>query len=333
LPHEMETQAKRLEVYLKGLFQEFKKTRLPIPIGIALSAGVYALVLLYAGTFCLSGLITPLFILGIMWQLGVKGVKKLLIVGIVACIACAGVWVVYFTDFYQHIEPKIATSENATLADGKVTPLFGDSSTMFNYTLTVHLPGANTTVEEVSVATASVAFPSAKANNYTMLRDFARSNATVWYYYYNTTVTRPINQYIFWAKVNGTWHIADERLADGTELAINGPIYTSTPAVMAPLVPISFVQSFVGVYPMYALLLLMIWWTRRARKMRVNAYEKAVEERAKEKEGIPQERAKVPSLAEAMGKETSGEGFVCSECGADVPAEAKRCPKCGERFD
>jgi ribosomal protein L40E len=65
----------------------------------------------------------------------------------------------------------------------------------------------------------------------------------------------------------------------------------------------------------------------------VEAYEKALEERSKEKDGIPETRAKVPSLAEAMGKGTSGEGFVCSECGADVPAEAKRCPKCGERFD
>lgn len=333
MPHEMETPAKRLQVYLKGLFQEFKKTPLPIPVGIALSAGVYALVLLYAGTFCLGGLITPLFMLGIMWQLGVKGVKKLLIIGIVACIAFAGVWLVYFTDFYQHVEPKIATSENTTIADGMVTPLFGDSSTRFNYTLTVHLPDANTTVQEVSVAAASVGFPSTKASNYTMLLDGARSNATVLYYYYNTTVSKPINQYLFWARINGTWYIADDRLDDGTELAINGPIYTSTFAVMAPLVPISFVQSFIGVYPLYALLLLMIWWTRRARKMRVEAYEKAVEERVKEKDGIPQERAKVPSLAEAMGKGISGEGFVCSECGADVPAEAKRCPKCGERFD
>ena len=333
MPHEMETPAKRLEVYLKGLFQEFKKTPLPIPVGIALSAGVYALVLLYAGTFCLGGLITPLFMLGIMWQLGVKGVKKLLIVGIVACIAFAGVWLVYFTDFYQHVEPNIATSENATLVDGMVTPRFGDSSTRFNYTLTIHLPDANATVQEVSVNTTSVAFPSAKANNYMMLLDGSRSNATVLYYYYNTAVSKPINQYYFWANVNGTSYFAGERLDDGTELAINGPIYTSTPAVMATLVPISFFQSFIGVYPMYALLLLMIWWTRRARKMRVDAYEKAVEGRAKEKEGIPQERAKVPSLAEAMGKETLGEGFVCSECGADVPAEAKRCPKCGERFD
>jgi ribosomal protein L40E len=329
----METPAKRLELYLKGLFQEFKKTPLPIPVGIAIAAGVYALVLLYAGTFCLGGLITPLFMLGIMWQFGVKGVKKLLIVGIVACMAFAGVWVVYFTDFYQHVEPKIAASENATLSDGKVTPLFGDSSTMFNYTLTVHLPNANATVQEVSVNTSSVAFPSAKVNSHLMLLDGAKSNVTVSYYYYNMTVSKPINQFYFWANVNGTSYFADERLDDGTEIAINGPIYKSTWAVIAPLLPISFVQSFIGVYPLYALLLLMIWWTRRARKMRVDAYEKAIEERSKEKEGIPEARAKVPSLAEAMGKDSSGEGFVCSECGADVPAEAKRCPKCGERFD
>jgi ribosomal protein L40E len=33
-----------------------------------------------------------------------------------------------------------------------------------------------------------------------------------------------------------------------------------------------------------------------------------------------------------MGLEKE-EGFVCSECGADVPADAKKCPKCGEKFD
>ena len=333
MPHEMDTPAKRVEAYLKGLFQEFKKTPLPIPVGIALSAGVYALVLIYAGTFCLGGVITPLFMLGIMWQLGVKGIKKLLMIGIVACIVFSGVWLVYFTNFYQNVEPKVAASQNGILSDGKVTPLFGDSSTRFNYTLTIHLPDANTSVGEVSVATGSVSFPSAGAHNYTMLLDSASSNATVLHYYYNTTVANSINQYYFWAKVNGTWNIGDELLDDGTELAIDGPIYESTSAIMAPLAPISLVQSFVGVYPFYALLLLMIWWTRRARKMRVEAYEKALEERAKEKEGIPQERAKVPSLAEAMGKETSREGFVCSECGSDVPAEAKSCPKCGEKFD
>jgi rubrerythrin len=66
--------------------------------------------------------------------------------------------------------------------------------------------------------------------------------------------------------------------------------------------------------------------------MRTEAYEKAVAEREKEREGVGKDETKVPSLSKAMGLETD-EGFVCSECGADVPAEAKVCPKCGEKFD
>jgi ribosomal protein L40E len=27
------------------------------------------------------------------------------------------------------------------------------------------------------------------------------------------------------------------------------------------------------------------------------------------------------------------EKFVCSECGAEVPADADKCPGCGEKFD
>ena len=52
-------------------------------------------------------------------------------------------------------------------------------------------------------------------------------------------------------------------------------------------------------------------------------------EKKKAEEG---KEAKVPSLAKAMGLEKE-ETFVCSECGADVPADATVCPKCGEKFD
>jgi transcription initiation factor IIE alpha subunit len=86
------------------------------------------------------------------------------------------------------------------------------------------------------------------------------------------------------------------------------------------------------VFPIFALLLLMVWWTKRARRMRVEAFEKAVAEREKETKDVPKVETKV-SLARAMGTDKAEGGFVCSECGADVPADAKVCPKCGEKFD
>src|SRR5512137_2881594 len=100
----METPAQRFQKYLKEQFDKFVKTPFAVPAVIAMTAGVYALVLMYAGSFCLGGLVTPLFMLGMLWQFGVKGVKKLLIVGAVTCLALSGIWNYYSVDYYQHID-------------------------------------------------------------------------------------------------------------------------------------------------------------------------------------------------------------------------------------
>jgi ribosomal protein L40E len=85
------------------------------------------------------------------------------------------------------------------------------------------------------------------------------------------------------------------------------------------------------VFGPYLIIIAMIWWTRRARRMRRQQLEKWEKEHEKADGEKPKEASKVPSLASAMGKDD--ESFVCSECGADVPADAAVCPKCGEKFD
>jgi len=351
LPHEMETPAQRLQKYVKGLFDKFVKTPYAIPAGIAIAAVVYALVLLYAGTFCLGGLITPLVLLGIMWQFGVMGVKKLLIIGVVSCLVFTGVTVWYSMDYYQHIDQRYATSTETVVSNGQtvplmvngtVDPLFGTSSTVYNFTVSFNLPDNGTsTIKEVNVAIESVAFPSV-SNNYTMLQASSANNKTALYYYSNT-VSNPVNRFVFYAnvsdswklspswKVNYSWIVATDHKA-GVEYILFGPVYKDSFAVLLPLIPLGLLQVVTSFFPIYALLLVMIWWTRRARRMRVEAYERATSEKEKETKNVPKEEAKVPSLAKAMGLEKE-EGFVCSECGADVPAEAKACPKCGEKFD
>jgi ribosomal protein L40E len=351
LPHEMETPAQRLQKYLKGLFDKFVKTPYAIPAGIAIATGVYALVLLYANTFCLGGLIAPLVLLGIMWQFGVKGVKKLLIIGAVSCLVFAGVTVWYSVDYYQHVEQRVATStetvvsNNQTVSlmvDGTVDPLFGTSSTVYNFTVSFNLPDNGTsTIKDVNLVIESVALPSV-SNNYTMLQAPSENNKIA-LYYYNNTVSNPVSRFIFYAnvsdswklspswKVNYSWIVATDH-RDGAEYLLFGPVYKDSFAVLVPLIPLGLLQVFTSFYPIYILLLVMIWWTRRARRMRVEAYERAISDKEKETKDVRKEEAKVPSLAKAMGLEKE-EGFVCSECGADVPADAKKCPKCGEKFD
>jgi ribosomal protein L40E len=62
----------------------------------------------------------------------------------------------------------------------------------------------------------------------------------------------------------------------------------------------------------FILIATMTFWMRRN-------MEKAME-RSKRDEGMPPMEGEV-------------EKFICSECGAEVPADAKECPQCGERFE
>ena len=333
--HDMETPAQRLQKYLKELFGKFLKTPFAIPAAIAISAGVYVLVLIYAGSFCLGNLITPLVMLGVFWQFGLKSVKKLLIVGAVTCLALSGVWNVYAVDYYQHIDQQTGSNDNRTLVDGLVTPVFGGKTTEFNFTITVAVNITTSTVANVTVLMADLNVVGSRAHNYTMILAQDTSTNTSRHYYYVVNVDKPVNIFIFGAKIDGEWEFAfNQNPQRGSPVPVSymeGPVYKDTGAVSVQLLALSFYASFVIVFPIYALLLLMVWWTRRARRMRVEAFEKAVAEREKETKGFPKEETKV-SLSKAMGMESGG-GFVCSECGADVPADAKVCPKCGEKFD
>jgi len=131
--------------------------------------------------------------------------------------------------------------------------------------------------------------------------------------------------------VNGTWISAGEVDKLDKLFYIQGPIFKDSFALAAPVVVSALQIDFFYVFGPYAIILGMIWWTRRARRMREKQIEKWQSEQAKLDKGKPKQVSKVPSLDAAMGK--TEEGFVCSECGADVPADATVCPKCGEKFE
>jgi ribosomal protein L40E len=327
----MDTPAQRFQKQLNELFQKFLKTPLVIPVAIALATLVYAGVLMYLGSFCLNGLIAPLFLLGILWKFNIKKIKPLLIAGAVATMFFTAAWVGLSTDFYMNVEPAVARSDNSILVNGTVTPFSGDDTTVYTYSLEIRLPNNHTTVSNVSASVLSLEFPSGALMNYTMSLGSHDDSTNTSYYSYSTTISKPVSQFIFWAKVNGTWEVATDHRTDA-EYPLWGPVQDDPWAIAAILIPLGLLNVYGTSFIVYALLVFMVWWTRRARNMRVKAYEKAVTEKEQETSGVKKVDAKVPSLAKAMGKESEG-AFVCSECGADVPAEATVCPKCGEKFD
>ncbi|MCU0861839.1 MAG: zinc-ribbon domain-containing protein, partial [Methanomassiliicoccales archaeon] len=62
----------------------------------------------------------------------------------------------------------------------------------------------------------------------------------------------------------------------------------------------------------FAFVLMAAWWMESSKKRM---------------EQLQKRKAQEKALAESKDK------FVCSECGADVPGDAKECPQCGEKFD
>ncbi|MBN1676958.1 MAG: zinc ribbon domain-containing protein [Candidatus Thermoplasmatota archaeon] len=317
----METPAQRMEKVLKDLFGKFLKTPFVIPVGIALSTAVYMLVVIYIYGFCLSGLITPLAMVGIFWFFGIKDVKKLLIIGVVACLVISAAMAIYLPYTWLNLEDPVVETEDGKIAEGTVTPMHGTSSTVYNFTVTVHANLSD--ISDVSLLIAGVGYYTDPEMNVTMtMAPYSDPNATAFTYYYETAVPNPISFFVFGVYIGGSW----------TSAGSYGPVTDEVGTIISSVIPAALISVFAGVYPVYALLLLMIWWTRRARRMRTEAFDRAMAEREKEREGLTKDEAKVPSLSKAMGLEKD-EGFVCSECGADVPADAKVCPKCGEKFD
>lgn len=327
----MVTPAKRVEAYLNKLFDAFVKTKYTIPAAILLTGGIYYLMQAVVPMFCLSALIPPFFLVGILWKFNIKDIKRMFIAGAVACLLFSGITLWYYTDAYQHLQDEAASSESGVLSDGRVTPLYGDDEVVYNYTLTINLRNSSFTVEEVSTVIFDVGYPAGETKNYTMtLANRSDDNLTLGYYY-ATSLSHPVNAFMFWAKINGSWEVAWNY---NNEVPLVGPVFKDTWAVAGALATVAVMQSYLGFLPIYGLFILMIWWTRRARRMREKALEKWETERAKETAEAPKDKGAraVPSLSKAMGM-SSDDSFVCSECGADVPADATVCPKCGEKFE
>jgi hypothetical protein len=313
----------------KDLFEKFvAKPALAIPAGALLVGAAFYLLLMFMMDTCLVTIIPPFLLLGVFWFFRVKRARMLLVAGAIACAVMLFVEAFFFLGVYSDVQPvELYSDDDArTLRDGTVTPLRGDSMTAFNYTVNVYVNGT-TAISNVTVLILGLG----PLDNRTMVA--GPRNDTVAQYYLATTLSDPINQFVFSAKVNGTWYLAAD-YEEGIETWALGPIYTSSWDMMQPLLYYSAIQAYMQFFVIYTILVGMIWWTRRARRMRETQLEKWEAKRREEEAKAPKDEAKVPapSLSKAMGLEAD-DSFVCSECGADVPSDSTQCPKCGEKFE
>ncbi len=315
----------------KDLFERFKKNPLlTIPVGTAVIGAVYFLMLNFMISSCFVTLIPPFLMLAVFWTFGIKRAKMLLLAGAFGSTAILIASSAFFIPMYMEIEQTTAWSDDPAgyLRDAIVDPYKGDGTTVFNFTVDVYVNETNrANLTEVRVLIFDIGYSSMR--NESMLA--GAGNETYVQYYYASTVSSSINQFVVQANISGTWYLAADR-AEGGEIGAMGPMYSDTWEVAKPLIYYSAIQAYIQFFVVYALLVGMIWWTRRARRMRQKQLENWETKRKEAAAQAPKDEAKVPSLAKAMGLEED-DSFVCSECGADVPADAKACPSCGEKFD
>ena len=328
--------AEKFKMWFKESFDEFKKTPYAIPTALAIVSGLFYLAITFLSTFCMFGLIPALIMLATFWFFGFKGTKKLIMLGVVSCFLFLLVGTAYASNFYMTVDEGVARSDDGVLTDGSVTPLRGDSTTVFNYTITVHLDEAevNASVRYMNV---TIWGPAHNEQHHEM-SIAEQVNETTFVYYYETVLTKPVNAFIFRANITSVGYedgyeiIYGTEFDGGEEIALIGPVFDDGWKVASYLAPLMAYSAFVVFFPIYAIIIFMIWWTKRARRMREDKLSEWERKRKEEEAAAPKEEVKVPSLAKAMGLEKE-DSFVCSECGSDVPADATVCPKCGEKFE
>jgi len=334
LRHEMETPGDRLVKYIKQWLKDFSKTKYAIPTIIALACLVYYGVVAFLPVLCFGNFIAPLFMLGLLWASGVRRVRKLLLIGAITTVFFSLILTVVVVTQLQHEDPIMAESVDGKIV-GTLDPWYVDKGVPFTFKLRANLTDSNMTVDTACVELRSYDAWDSDTNNLTMTLESQYvnnvTNVAMFNFTSATTTSKPISQFIFGLDLNGTWTWVGEADDKGYPYAIQGPTFKDSYAVAGPVIVSAFQLDFVYSFGPYAMVSGMIWWTRRARRMREKQVEKWQAEHAKEDAEKPKSPSKVPSLDAAMGK--VDEGFVCSECGSDVPADATVCPKCGEKFD
>ncbi len=325
------TPADRIKRLLEDLFEQFKKTPYTAPVAIGITGLVYYLMMAYIPGSCWIGLVPSLLLFGLMWQFGIRRIRKMLMYGLVAAVVIVAISTSFLVHSFQTMDTVVAVSPGSepVLFNGTVSPTTGDDTTVFTYNITARPPEPGVNVTDVRVNITSLM--TSRSEDMIWLGENVTLNET--YYTYTTLLSEPVNQFHFAAIVNGTWVIASDYVGD-EQASVVGPIYSDPWAVAVPVIKyVSLYQAFLQFFPIFAILCGMVWWMRRARRMREDAVKKWEEKRKEVETKLPEDDSKVPSLQRAMGLEAESETFVCSDCGADVPSTAKTCPSCGEKFD
>jgi hypothetical protein len=290
----------------KERFEEFKKTKWAIPIGLAITIVVCIVLLLTTWYMCFSYAIIAILAFAIPYYFGMTGLKKLALFGLVLFVILGVSFGIYTADFYKNLEGDPVSSSDDVLTNGTMESIGGDE---FKYQ--VFLADGNGSEEVVVLVGGN--FGAVLVHNETM-DPWGSSTSEGQLYGKNLTVEDDdLYTYRFGTSVDG-----DEGTKWVYTISGIGPLRMPQTDFVISWIISDILVVFLNIGILFFILLGIVFWTKSSRKRYENI------QRERDQLGLPEE---------PPDEIVSDEKFVCSECGMEVPADATECPQCGEVFE
>jgi ribosomal protein L40E len=309
---------------LSDIFNKIKKSKWSKPIYISLT--IAASILLFLIGSCFALLLTGLFIFAIPYLFGERSAKTMIKVGLII-ILLIGIIIGVLSTYCIHTQSSLGISgyfnyesdyvsdNKSILINGHVEPYLGGENTIYNYTVEYNgTEGSILWVNITLIKPSLLEYYGKSVGNYTLTK--GAENV-----YYNDNITLEIQQitYIYhFSAWNGTEWI-ETSLGGGP---VNAPLLNT----LSTIIILEIRNMFMNVGLIFFLILLLYWWTRKAKIERMKWGEEPAEE------GKQEEKKEDEKIEEAE-QEEKDVGYTCTDCGAEVSTDTVKCPKCGAKFE
>jgi len=301
---------------------------------------IFAFVLVILLAFVLLFLLPASFItflllaavaFAIPYYMGIKRFRQIVITGLVLMLVFAFIFDASYTNYLYTVPLSVIQDQSLNntpgyfFGHGGVSPRSGSSSTSFSFTIQFYHPSDSALNYSVYLDLHPV-LVSSKPLNQSLTAVSNRtlpSGEVLTSYVYNHSIGAD-NVYImqYEANVSGKWIFSSVSVGLSTSTETN--TYTL-------LIYPSIILMLLSVATLYFGIALIVLLFRQSRQRRERAASYAFTSSREESD-----RRRTSSTGQKparQGSKVKEEKYVCSSCGASVPADATVCPSCGEKFD
>ncbi|MDD1767078.1 MAG: zinc ribbon domain-containing protein [Methanomassiliicoccales archaeon] len=299
-------------------FEEFRGKKYAIPIGLVIAVAVSTLIVAFLMDSCLSVILIAVLAYAIPYYFGLKNRKKLALFGVALFVLLGFVLAATYFNAYASYPGDQINSEDNVLVNGTVAPYKADASTTFTFSVLLVEGNAS---DQVWANVTSFGLGESYSFNQTMMPYESTPVPGGQMFVLNKTMPTGVYQYHF-ASFHGTsWHRSNTWGL--------GPLSLSDETFFGELLYQGMIRVWLQIATLFFMIVLLTWWMESSKKRTEDLRKRAEEGGSKKDAGIWGKRKdEKPDV-----KKRTVEKLVCSECGAEVPTDAKKCPRCGEPFE